>query len=161
NLLHAAKAPDGPAVVVLTMRADFLAKCAPCPALAQAVSARQYLVGPMGRDGLRRAIERPARLVGLEPEPGLADLLLDDAEKNPGSLPLLQFVLKGRWARRRGNKLSIANYRDLGGMAKAVANRADVVLADLEKRGWGEITRRVFLGLVKLGEGTEDTRRRA
>jgi WD40 repeat protein len=161
NLLHAAKAPDGPAVVLVTMRADFLPKCAPYSALAAAVSARQYLVEPMRRDDLRRAIERPARLVGLEPEPNLADLLLDDAAKNPGSLPLLQFVLKELWARRQGQRLTITAYRKLGGMERAVANRADTVLAQLAQHGRGDIAKRIFLSLVKLGEGTEDTRRRA
>jgi hypothetical protein len=161
NLLHAAKVPDGPAVVLLTMRADFLPKCASYSALAAAVSGRQYLVEPMRRDDLRRAIERPARLVGLEPDPNLADLLLDDAAKNPSNLPLLQFVLKELWARRKGHRLTIDAYRDLGGMEKAVANRADDVLIDLEKRGLRDFTKRIFLSLVKLGEGTEDTRRRA
>jgi hypothetical protein len=41
-----------------------------------ALSDRQVLVGPMTEDELRRAIDRPARLAGLEPEAGLVELLV-------------------------------------------------------------------------------------
>src|SRR5262249_24115058 len=69
--LHAARAPEGPVGPVLTMRAASPPECPPSPARAAAVSGRQSLAEPMKRDDLRRAIERPARLVGLELEPNL------------------------------------------------------------------------------------------
>ena len=39
----------------------------------------------MTDDELRRAIERPARLAGLEPEPGLIELLVDDIRGRTGT----------------------------------------------------------------------------
>ena len=78
NLLHAATVAGGRTIVVLTMRADFYPRCAAYADLAAALSDHQVLVGPMTDDELRRAIDRPARLAGLEPEPGLVELLVDD-----------------------------------------------------------------------------------
>ena len=70
NLLHAATVVGGPVLVLLTMRVDFLGKCAAYPDLAAALSDGQELVGPMSEDELRLAIERPAELVGCDPGAG-------------------------------------------------------------------------------------------
>ena len=61
NLLHAATVVGGPTLVLLTMRVDFLGKCAAYPDLAAALSDGQELVGPMSEDELRLAIEPPRR----------------------------------------------------------------------------------------------------
>ena len=92
NLLHAATVAGGRTIVVLTMRADFYPRCASYADLAAALSDHQILVGPMTEDELRRAIDRPARMAGLEPEPGLVELLVDDIRGRAGTLPLLQFA---------------------------------------------------------------------
>jgi hypothetical protein len=76
NLLYAAKVAQGQTWVILTMRADFYAKCAANADLAAAFSDHHVLVGPMTDDELRRAIERPTQLVGCELESGLVDLLM-------------------------------------------------------------------------------------
>ena len=48
------------------------------------MSDHQLLVGPMTEDELRRAIERPAYLVGCELGEGLSDLLIDDVKGQAG-----------------------------------------------------------------------------
>jgi len=58
NLLYAAKVAQGQTLVILTMRADFYAKCAANAELAAALSDHHVLVGPMTEDELRRAIEK-------------------------------------------------------------------------------------------------------
>src|SRR5262249_30283346 len=78
NLLYAATVPEGRTVVVLTMRADFYAHCTAYPELAANIAAHQHLLSPMDEDGLRLAIEGPARRTGLQFEPGLVDTILDD-----------------------------------------------------------------------------------
>jgi WD40 repeat protein len=159
NALHAATA-DGPSAVVLTLRADFYPRCAAYPELAQQIAAHQLLVGAMGSDGLRQAIEEPARHVGLELEPGLVDTILADIENQPGALPLLEHALLELWERRRGAMLTLEAYQESGGVAGALAKRADGILAGFrpEER---EVVRRVLLRLTQPGEGAEDTRRRA
>ena len=128
NLLHAATAADGQTVVVLTLRADFYGRCAAYPDLAAAVSDRQSLVGPMTRDELRSAIERPAYLAGCELEGGLTDLLLNEVESQPNSLPLLEHALLQIWQRREGGRrLTIVAYREIGGVAGALEKHAEEV----------------------------------
>jgi hypothetical protein len=51
---------DGGATVI-AVRADFYGRCAVYPDLSALLGANHVLVGPMARDELRRAIERPAR----------------------------------------------------------------------------------------------------
>lgn len=64
NLLYASGALDGRSVIVLTMRADFYAKCSAHQGLSAWMAAHQYLVGPMTDESLRQAIELPALLQG-------------------------------------------------------------------------------------------------
>ena len=159
-LLHAATVSGGRSIVVLTMRADFYPRCASHSDLAAALSDHQVLVGPMTEDELRRAIDRPARLAGLEPESGLVELLVDDVRGRPGALPLLQFALQEVWRRREDYRLTIRTYRAIGQIEGALQRKADAVFAtftDDQK----ELCRRIFLRLVQPGEGSEDTRRRA
>jgi WD40 repeat protein/energy-coupling factor transporter ATP-binding protein EcfA2 len=160
TLLHAATVADGQTIVILTLRADFYGKCAAYPHLAAAFSDHQMLVGPMTRDELRRAIERPALLVGCEFEPGLVETLLDDVAHEPGGLPLLQHALLELWNRRAGRRLTHAAYHEIGGVEGALERRAEAVYVTFNPTEQS-ICRRIFLRLAQLGEGTEDTRRRA
>jgi WD40 repeat protein len=160
NLLYAASFPDGRSKVLLTLRADFYHRCAAYPELAQQLAAEQYLVSPLDRDGLRQAIEEPARRVGLSFEPGLARTIVDDVEKQPGTLPLLEHALLELWKRRRAGVLTLAAYHESGGVEEAVARRADEIFATFTSSQQA-LARRTFLRLTQPGEGTEDTRRRA
>ncbi|HUW14799.1 MAG TPA: toll/interleukin-1 receptor domain-containing protein [Anaerolineae bacterium] len=159
NLLYAAGAAEGQAVVLLTLRADFYGKCAVYPRLADALSEHQVLVGPMTGDELERAIERPAQLAGCEFEAGLVERLLDDVRDQPGGLPLLQHALLELWGRREGRRLTHGAYEAIGEVEGALEKRAEAVyhrLTETER----EICRRIFLRLTQPGEGTEDTKRR-
>jgi len=160
NLLHAALVAGGRTIVVLTMRADFYHRCGAHDDLAAALSDHQVLVGPMTKEELRRAIECPARLAGLEPEPGLIELLLDNVQDQPGALPLLQFALRELWERREAHQLTVQGYRSMGELSGALQRRADAVYAAFsDEEKW--FCRRIFLRLTRPGEGTEDTKRRA
>jgi hypothetical protein len=114
----------------------------------------------MNRDELRRAIEEPAKAVGLSFEGGLVDDMLDDVGNEPGGLPLLEFVLEMLWERRRGKEMDRESYRGLGKIQGAIAQRADEEYRRLPNKQQ-EVARRALVKLVNLGEGREDTRRRA
>jgi tetratricopeptide (TPR) repeat protein len=160
NLLHASIAAGGRTIVVLSMRADFYPRCAAYADLAAALSHHQVLVGPMTDDELHRAIERPARLAGLEPEPGLVERLVDDIRGRPGALPLLQFALQELWRRCQAHRLTNQAYREIGEIEGALERKADAVYAGFLPEEQ-KLCRRIFLRLVQPGEGNEDTRRRA
>jgi hypothetical protein len=160
NLMAASGDEANVCLVVLTLRADFYAQCAQYDALRERLARRQEFIGAMSQAELRRAIEQPAERGGWQFEPGLVDTLLDDAGDEPGALPLLSHALMETWRRREGRKLTLRGYRESGGLNGAIAKTADAVyqsLSDAEKA----ITRNVLLRLTALGEGTEDTRRRA
>jgi energy-coupling factor transporter ATP-binding protein EcfA2 len=160
NLLYAATIPGGRMVVVIGMRADFYHRCAPYPDLRVLVADQQSLVGPLDTEGLRRAIEEPARRVGLEFEAGLTETMMAEVGAHPGSLPLLEHVLLEVWRRRRGTMLTLEAYVASGGVEGALAQRANAIYTGLSPNQ-RQIARRVLLRLVQPGEGAEDTRRRA
>ena len=147
-------------MVVVTMRADFLPKCASFSDLAARVAAQQFLVSPMDADMLRQAIEEPARRVGLDFEPGVVDKILNDVANQPGALPLLEHALLELWKRRHGRTLTLDGYRASGGVTGAIAKTAEETFDSFNPEEQ-RIVRRIMLRLTQLGEGTEDTRRRA
>ncbi len=157
-LLYASVANKGQVIVLLTMRADFYHRCAVYRDLANRISARQVLVGPMNQAELQRAIERPTQHVGLRFEPGLVDVILADVTQQPGALPLLQHALLELWERRQGRLLTLSAYQASGGVVGAIAQRADTLYAGFSPKEKA-IVRRIMLRLTQPGEGTEDTRR--
>jgi WD40 repeat protein len=160
TLSRAAADPEGRAVVVVALRADFYGRFAAYPGLAELLGGNQVLVGPMQASELRRAVELPAGRVGLRVEPELADALVDDVEGEPGALPLLSTALLELWQKRHDNALTLSAYRESGGVHGAVARLAEGTYARVadERR---PIVRAVMLRLVGDGEGDAPVRRRA
>ena len=109
---------------------------------------------------LRRAVELPAGRVGLRVEPELADALVDDVEGEPGALPLLSTALLELWQKRQDNALTLAAYRESGGVHGAVARLAEGTYARIpdERK---PLVRAIMLRLVGEGEGDAPVRRRA
>jgi len=161
SLLYASsEKTDGPTVVIIIFRADFYAHCAQYANLRAAVSTHQEFVGPMIKDELRRAIEEPAKAGGWDFEPGLVDLILKEVGDEPGALPLMQHALLETWKRRRARTMTLRGYNDAGGIRGAIARTAEAIYAQLPAEQQA-MAKRIFLRLVELGEGTQDTRRRA
>jgi WD40 repeat protein/DNA-binding SARP family transcriptional activator len=160
--LIAALEPDagGGLTLVLTLRADFYAHLASYPELRDAVARQQEYIGPMTAEELRRAIEEPARRGGWDFQPGLVDVLLRDVGDEPGALPLLSHALLETWQRRSGRTLTLQGYAETGGVHGAIAHTAETVYQSLSPEQQ-YLARHIFLRLTELGEGTEDTRRRA
>ena len=160
TLARAAADPEGRAVVVVALRADFYGRFAAYPGLAELLGANQVLVGPMQASELRRAVELPAGRVGLRVEPELADALVDDVEGEPGALPLLSTALLELWQKRQDNALTLAAYRESGGVHGAVARLAEGTYARIpdERK---QLVRAIMLRLVGEDEGDAPVRRRA
>lgn len=86
--------------------------------------------------------------------------MLRDVSDEPGTLPLLSHALLATWERRRGRTLTLAGYSDAGGVHGAIARTAERTYQSLSPEQQA-IARNIFLRLTELGEGTQDTRRRA
>jgi hypothetical protein len=160
SLLHAVRAHEARLVVILAMRADFYGRCSAYPEFAAALQGNQVLVGPMSEKEFREAIEGPAKVAGLDLEPSLVEMIVTDVAGEPGALPLFSQALLETWKRRRGWTLTLQGYAESGGVREAIANTAETAYRDRLTPAQQPIARNIFLRLIELGEGTEDTRRR-
>ena len=158
GLLAAADA--GIMSVVLTMRGDFVGHAVAYRPLADRLQDAQVNIGPMSRTELQQAIEKPADTLGVQFEPGLVERLLDAVGDEPGNLPLLEFVLQRLWndPQRHGGNLRHAFYKEMGELKGAIAQTADDIYQDLAKDQ--PLVRKLFVQLVRPGDGVEDTRQR-
>ncbi|WP_248964805.1 nSTAND1 domain-containing NTPase [Sphaerisporangium perillae] len=150
---------DRRTVVVLGVRADFLAHLTQHPGLVEALGGEaQLLVGPVSSADLQEIVVRPAAQAELTVEPDLLATVVADAAEEPGSLPLVSHAMLETWRNRTGRSLTLSAYQAAGGVRGAIAQSAERVfdeLAPAEQRA----ARRIFLRLTALGDGTEDTRR--
>ncbi|QIG51001.1 AAA family ATPase [Nordella sp. HKS 07] len=133
--LLAALAGSGLVWVIGTIRADFFHRCGEVPGftpLKDGLSSYE-LLPPTGPE-IGQIIREPARATGLRFEETasqgrLEDVLQEAAAADPGSLPLLEFVLDELYqAGSERRLLTFAAYRALGGLEGAIARRADEVV---------------------------------
>ena len=158
-LVRAARDRDARILIVLAVRADFYGRCAAYPELSRLLGANHVLVGPMSREELGRAIERPAERVGLSVEPELVEALLTDVEAQPGALPLLSTALLELWSERDGRRLRLAAYARSGGVQGAVARLAEDAFVRLDPAQQA-VARTLLLRLADDGEEGAVVRRR-
>ncbi len=144
--------------LAVTLRADFLGLASMHRPFADAIDESVHILGPMEPDELSAAIVEPARLRGVAFEEGLVDTILADVGREPGNLPLLEFALTEMWGRQRDHRLTLASYDGVGRVTGALTKHADQVFEGLEAADQAN-ARRIFTQLVRLGAGTEDTRR--
>ncbi len=159
SLLQAVTVPDSNMRIILTLRADFYDRPLLYPKFGDLVRTNMETVMPLSPEELEQAIAGPAVRVGARLEAGLAGAIVADVSEQPGVLPLLQYALTELFERRVDDLLTMSAYRDSGGVTGALARRADEIYANLDT-DVRAVTRQLFLRLVTLGEGTEDTRRR-
>ena len=160
DLLCSAVADPGSRLrVVITLRADFYDRPLLYPEFGRLLHTHMETVMPLSDEELSQAIIGPAERVDLSIEPGLVAAIQSDISDQPGFLPLLQYALTESFENREDNELTLAAYQKSGGVTGALARRAETLYEGLDKEEQ-EITRQVFLRLVTLGEGIEDTRRR-
>ncbi len=147
-------------MLVLTMRADFLGNALSYRPFADVLQNTDLKLGPMNREELTEVIEKPAQKLGVTLEAGLVERILDGVESEPGNLPLLEFALTELWQRRQGQQLTHVAYTEIGEVQGALARHANEEYHKLSE-AQREQMRRIFIQLVRPGEGTEDTRRLA
>jgi WD40 repeat protein/DNA-binding SARP family transcriptional activator len=151
--------PDTRLRVVVTLRADFYDRPLTYPRFGELLATMNEAVPPLTPDELEQAIRKPAERVGVSPETGLMAEMIAEVAHQPGPLPLVQYALTELFERRDEDRLTLAALQDVGGVAGALSARADRILDDADPEARRAI-KQVFLRLVTLGEGTQDTRRR-
>lgn len=159
NLLHASGHHSPQVSVILTLRSEFLGEIQRHLVLSRLFAEQGFLVPPLNTDELRQAIAYPAKRAGYAFDLATIDLLVKETEGRAGALPLLQFALTVVWEELAKGKHPVETLRRMGGIAGYAAGEAQRIydnLSPIEQ----EIARRVFLGLVQVGEGTMNSRRR-
>lgn len=159
SLLTAINAPRSPLRLVVTLRADFYDRPLQRQQLGQLLKENTEIVLPLNATELTWAIREPARRMGVGLEEGLAATIAADVADQPGALPLLQYALTELFEQRQDHLITRAAYQQIGGVQGALGRRAEAVYAELDEAGRAA-ARQLFLRLVTLGEGAEDTRRR-
>jgi ABC-type glycerol-3-phosphate transport system substrate-binding protein len=145
--------------IVITLRADFYDRPLRHRGLGELLREGTEVITPMSPQELEQSIARPAATVGVAFEPALVAQLVTDVVDRPGALPLLQFTLTELFDNRAAATIPLPDYQAVGGVSGALVARADGLLAGVSPTAQ-DATRQVFLRLVTLGEGSEDTRRR-
>jgi len=166
-LLAGANEGRVPIYIVLTMRSDFLGRCAEFEGLAEAITDAQYLCPRLSREQIAAAVEGPAKVFKGEVEPRLVARIVNDMGTDPDQLPLMQHALMRLWQEARASDptaplLRLDDYLAEGGIKGSLARHADEILdeisRDLPERV--ETARRLFCLLVE-GEGENAVRRLA
>ncbi|QFS48795.1 caspase family protein [Nostoc sphaeroides] len=163
---------DSRLAVVITMRADFLEPCLQYPSLTQLIQTQAVFMPPLTGVDLKDTIAEPAKLQGHSVEEGLLLKIFEDVKQEPGFLPLLEFALTKLWEKRDRNQhqLTLEEYEKLGELTGALNLHAEKVYLyrDFEEelptqkrtQQEKEWIGRIFLRLVRTGEGEKDTRQR-
>jgi len=159
SVRSAAMAADSRVRVIATLRADFFDQPLSVRGFGEMLAQRTEAITPMSPEELERAIVAPADRAGLGVEPRLLAAMIADVVDRPGALPLLQYTLTELAERREDGTLTLAGYRRIGGVPGALARRAEQIFGGMNEQAQ-DACRQLFLRLVTLGEGGEDTRRR-
>jgi DNA-binding winged helix-turn-helix (wHTH) protein len=148
--------------LVLALRADFYAHCLDHAKLSRCLETNLYNLPRMAPAQMRQTIENRLRLVEGRAEPGLIDSLLEDLGTEPGNLALLEHALGQLWDRCGGPGCTFTNhaYAEIGRLRGALGRHADAVYQGLAGDEEKLLAQKIFLELVHLGEGAQDTRRR-
>jgi WD40 repeat protein len=152
-----------PALVILSVRADFVPDCIALEPLRAALDT-PFVVGPLGVEQLRQVITLPAEQAGLVVEDGLVERLISDVGARDGvaenPLPRLAHALRATWQNRWGNVLTLRGYQLTGGVDRAVAVSADQLYGGLHPYHQ-QALRATLLRLVRVLPDGGLARRRA
>lgn len=96
-----------------------------------------YVLPPLTPDTARRAITKPAELFGVEFEPALVTTILQDLNDS-GQIhpPQLQIICRKLYETGTGSAISLAQYRELGGLSilgQYLEDALNRLPADLER----------------------------
>ncbi len=159
---------DSPVLVLATIRSDFLTAFQQNTAL-RGLGFRSFSLGPMAQEELPKVLREPLALssvrledgqvVAVEMEEGLLEMLVRDTS-SADALPLLAFTLRELWDTYAADGLiEIREYREIGGLAGAIAKKAEIALTMARERGQEDEVRSAFLAMVRIDEEAQYAQR--
>ena len=164
SALHAA-AQEEILWVIATIRSDHLQHCHRHPDLLKVLRGQgHYPLGRVDPAAIVDMIKKPAQCSGLEVSDRLVRRIAHESGTEPGSLPLLAFVLQRLYEQREGHILSEKVYDSLGGVAGAVKDHVKTVEQTLRQKigsAVDSLLPRLFQALLVVDPEGLPTRRRA
>ena len=145
--------------VVFTMRADFYDRPLEYPEFGELLRRGLVSVTMPAKEHLHDAITGPAARVGIGVDEGLVETIVHDVAGQPGALPLMEYALTELFERRTDQRLTLDAYNQSAGVMGALGRRAEEIFKRYDESG-KDAVRQVFLRLVTVEAGSEDTRRR-
>jgi len=153
-------------IVIAACRNDFYSEVAKQPVLMKGKSSGGHFdLGPATRAEIAQMIRMPAIAAGLhfgvdpETKARLDDILCDATADNPDALPLLQYTLQELYLQRSSSReLTLATYRELGGIEGAIGRRAEATLNGLPEASTACLNRILSL-VVTVGDESVRSRR--
>ena len=158
NLLHAAAEEAQQMLIIITLRSDFLDDIQKKPSLSRLFSGQGYLVPAMDAEELREIIVKPTNQTGYTFDEATISWLVSDTKGRDGALPLLQCALSDIWQGLQKGIAPVETLKAMGCVGGVLAGRAQAVYDSLDATEQA-IARRLFRGLVQLGNGIKNTRR--
>ncbi|MBI1280160.1 MAG: protein kinase [Anaerolineaceae bacterium] len=158
-LVKAATTPTSRLKIIITLRADFYDRPLQYAGLSELMRDNTEIILPLSLPDMEEAIIQPAARYGIQFEHGLVPRIINDVNQQPGALPLLQFALTELFDKREGYLLKIDSYAKAGGVLGSLARRAEELYTSLDSFSQAA-AQQMFLRLVSLSDGAEDTRRR-
>jgi WD40 repeat protein len=141
------EALEGSVRVVATIRLDSLDQLLGDSELTLPV--RTFTLRPLDQGALRMVVEGPANLAGIGVDDSLVSRLVTDTGSGEG-LPLLAFTLAQlATGLRRGDRLSMKRYEELGGVRGALQRQAEEALTSASQTT-GRTKDEVVQGLLEL-----------
>jgi len=157
--------------VIITLRADFYERALLLDPLGELLATSVYSPSAPSPGAIFSIITLPAAFSGLEFEDDILPVeIFQDAGGNASVLPLLSCALEeiAKPQRRRGKTILRKAFDDLGGINGIIEKKAEEGINDIKQQQIdGELPpfdietelKRIFLQLVKVGDGVETTRK--
>ena len=151
--------------VIATIRSDHLHRCYRHPDLLQVLRGPgHYPVGQVYLTVMVDMIKKPAQCAGLKIADHLVRRIARESGSEPGSQPLLAFVLRRLFDQRDGHELSEQVYDSFGGIDGAVTDHVKNVEDELRKKigdAVDDLLPKLFRALLVVDPEGLPTRRRA
>ena len=143
---------------LFTLRADYISALLSFPGSLSFMQDAQYFLRAIQGEALAKVISEPAKRQGVSFESGLIERILNDLAGQKSSLPLLAFSLMQLWEKHEDRLMKHQSYEAIGGISQALVRHAEESFAKLspDEQTTAE---RVFLQLVKPGQGQADSKR--
>jgi formylglycine-generating enzyme required for sulfatase activity len=110
---------------------------------------------------LAEMIERPARLAGLDLEPGLVDKILQDVAGESAPLALVEFTLERLYEAKRGTRLTLNDYRSFNGVGGVIEIQGERAVRNALGQVDENVLSHVFRALADVDETGGAVRKRA